>query len=185
MRSLLIIAALVALPGCFRGVTRVASPPGPPSPDVGTGYSAASPAAFDPSPLLAWASWAGLAGVLVLVALAVAIAPLRGRFLTAAAGAGALLATAYAMGHVLAWLPWISLVAAVVGVGYGIWWLASRLHAAVASAREPVETLKARVPEVWDKDVKPRMIAAQGKAQRDLDDMAHRVRAKGGGNASQ
>ena len=171
MIRLLLAMPLPLLAGCSR-----ASITPPPAPSEAKGYTIMNPTGFDPSPLLAWASWLGLAGVLVLVAVAVAIPVYRKTMLTLAAAAAGLVVAAYVMGHVMAWLPIISLVAAIGGVAFVAWQLWLRLRAAVKSG----EILQKHAVFADWKEVKKDLIAIQGgeksKVHKDIDKICHKVR---------
>ena len=168
------IMSLFMMSGCMR--PRLPSPGVHPPMDApsSTGYSIAQPTGGDLSPLLAFASWVGVAACLVLVVLAIVIPGKSNKQLigTFALAAIALVVAANIFGHVLAWLPWISLILAIVGVCYGLYWLSTRLLAAVRSTNIAVGTLKEISPVEWER-VKARMISSQGRCQKDLDELAH------------
>ena len=134
-----------------------------------------TPTSFDPSSLLAWVTAASLLATVALVVLAVAVPLKRGFFLTLAAAAFAGIVAAYVLGHVLAWLPIISLIVAIGGMGYLAWILWTRLQKAIQSQNLLVGGEKNRLgqgSDEWQR-TKERIIEIQGSAQKDLDRLAH------------
>ena len=178
MMRLLLAMPLSLLAGCSRAFIAP-----PPAPSGAKGYTIMSPTGFDPSPLLAWASWLGLAGVLILVFIAIAVPVYKKTMFGLAAAAAGMVAAAYVMGHIMAWMPILSLIAAIavlvlvaLGLSFLAWQLWLRLRAAIKSG-EIMQ--KHAVFSDW-KEVKADLIAIQGgeksKVQQDIDKLCHKVR---------
>ena len=105
-----------------------------------------------------------------------AIPVYRKTMLTLAAAAAGLVVAAYVMGHVMAWLPIISLVTAIGGVAFVAWQLWLRLRASIKSG----EIMQKHAGFADWEAVKRDLIAIQGgeksRVQQDLDKLCHKVR---------
>ena len=160
---------------CMRMPRITAAPRPGDAGDAPGSYTLLAPTGGDLSPLLQWAAYIGAAGVLLMVVLAIALPIKRDVTLTLAAAAGGLLVASYALGHLLAWLPLISLALALGGMAYLIYILYDRLTAAT----DTVDLLADKDDPTWPA-MRDHIILAQGgedsPRQRDLDRLAHQRR---------